>query len=723
MTRYFTVSVSLFILTGAVMLLQMIPLVGIFMMFMLAMLWPVLLLNLAFVAMLVECALGILPRVLIVIPLTYFIGYSVMAYQSRLGADELIAEAMQEAEAFKTITHDGSPVLFVGNTAEYESLQSPQIPLLYMQDNQGVEALQLVNKAECEQIDSRIKQEYDKLATAYRLADKPYDGWLGIRVDDYSYNKNDPLNAKYCRFRYPAEASDDLVKVVVTEERAASTLGVHKHLTHYTVVADGQPERRFTTGSISALGFIPMPVMGCGLDSSTPAWRCEAGFIRNYGGGYESLKAVKAHELLKNWLVTSPAVWPQVKLDELMSRVWDSFLQDEQERLARLAEPKAQRSGRARSYLPNMHNAGFPQLLTHPELVAPDVAYGLTSRLITPGSPYIEPRQRTDIDMLLAKVPQDFSEDRVTVIAQQLRRNACAMLRGQNLSAYATPALDARYADAIRAADIAVLEAALKEPAVVTKSVLPENYPGCILTAHTDATGLSHLLPQLVAALEQMVSTSQEPLWKQSHWSYKRFAGELALVFVAVPDDALAPYRPALARLFASQIDPGSRESMQEYFPQTPRYALQAMMPAVVERLGQELLAEEQQRLSALLPALQPVARGKAEIVSLMGGRHVFVQLTRQPEALRIYAQPLTEALTAFIRATLTHKSGWESRYAFHPNYLVYLAGHLLQALPEDAWLQVRPALAQALVDAPHFRFNYERYAPHFFARMDSSTP
>jgi hypothetical protein len=68
-------SLACFIATAVVAALQWVPFTGIFLMFLMAPLWSVVLINLGFLAMIFEAVMGLIPRWAIVIPLLYFGGY------------------------------------------------------------------------------------------------------------------------------------------------------------------------------------------------------------------------------------------------------------------------------------------------------------------------------------------------------------------------------------------------------------------------------------------------------------------------------------------------------------------------------------------------------------------------------------------------------------------------------------------------------------------------
>jgi len=91
MRRLIPFSLIFFALTVALFVLQMIPFIGIFLMFLLAMFWSVLLINAGMIGIAVEAVIGRVSRWWLVVPLVFYCAYWAVAAQDhmvmrRLGA-------------------------------------------------------------------------------------------------------------------------------------------------------------------------------------------------------------------------------------------------------------------------------------------------------------------------------------------------------------------------------------------------------------------------------------------------------------------------------------------------------------------------------------------------------------------------------------------------------------------------------------------------------------
>jgi hypothetical protein len=88
--------IGCFILTAVVFLLQVSPIPGVFLMFLLAPYWSVVTINLGFALMVLDGLVGSLPKPRLVFPAIWFVGYAAAAGVSHFEAHKLAVEVLSE---------------------------------------------------------------------------------------------------------------------------------------------------------------------------------------------------------------------------------------------------------------------------------------------------------------------------------------------------------------------------------------------------------------------------------------------------------------------------------------------------------------------------------------------------------------------------------------------------------------------------------------------------
>jgi hypothetical protein len=78
-------SLMFFVATGVVYVLQFVPGIGIILMFMGAMFWPIVWINAGFVSLAIEAWIGRISRLWLVAPIAWFGGYYAVAALSHMG--------------------------------------------------------------------------------------------------------------------------------------------------------------------------------------------------------------------------------------------------------------------------------------------------------------------------------------------------------------------------------------------------------------------------------------------------------------------------------------------------------------------------------------------------------------------------------------------------------------------------------------------------------------
>lgn len=273
MHRAFPRSLLWFVVTGAVMLLQMFSITGIVLMFALAMLWSIVFINLGMIGTAWEALTGRVSRLWLILPLSFYGGYYAFAVSDHLTLARLRAET-DAANARIHIPFDPAKQVLGAEAASQGSfggatlLQDYGLPVFYQTSAdhpEGYRATRIVDAAICT-----------------RVRDMPPLSGAGIwsfGVIDRDGGKSGKLNKRFCQLTQPERPTLPIVTVALKEDRSrAATLPVRAVTTR--VAMPGGTAYQLRGGTASPLRWLPMPVMGCGLNSGAPSWDCDAGFLR-----------------------------------------------------------------------------------------------------------------------------------------------------------------------------------------------------------------------------------------------------------------------------------------------------------------------------------------------------------------------------------------------------------------------------------------------------------
>ncbi|OYY00466.1 MAG: hypothetical protein B7Y80_07565 [Hyphomicrobium sp. 32-62-53] len=272
------VSTTLFLVTGVVLLLQLFPLTGVFLMLFAAPFWSVLTLNLAFLALAAETLLGRADRRWLIAPLIWFGGYAVYAHltherylalDARLKAENaaqsIVYDPVQQVLVFDDRSEDlsGAPRTFV---------QQYALPVAYVSNDNFEPAQHLGYRLADAETCNRLQSERGSLPSGISAS------WI-----HESSNGERKLRKDVCIVQMPEDPSRPALHVAATREAQKGQLLPHSLTT--TTISDGLGGMAIlTTGHAEILGWLPMPVMGCALNSGAPSWDCFFGFHRKAVG-------------------------------------------------------------------------------------------------------------------------------------------------------------------------------------------------------------------------------------------------------------------------------------------------------------------------------------------------------------------------------------------------------------------------------------------------------
>lgn len=265
-----------FLVTGGVLLVQLWPTTGIFLMILGGPYWSVILINLGFVLMAADAWQGRLPRAMLLFPALWFGGYEVAATVSHWQATRGNA-AIAAANTGKTIAFDpGSQDLLLEpdrmDTNNGSSLSVDAMVENFTLDRAYFVADQRQGKTRSRWIEQR---------------DCPDRSGAGV-VDDVVWNRPNSTNPdrpglmifaqKLCLFS--GEASPKKPVVRIRPQPQVGRYDDPQGSQDILIAAPDGKQIRLQSGFFRPLTWLPQPVIGCGLDSGAPAWRCFGGFVR-----------------------------------------------------------------------------------------------------------------------------------------------------------------------------------------------------------------------------------------------------------------------------------------------------------------------------------------------------------------------------------------------------------------------------------------------------------
>lgn len=250
------ISLACFIATAVVAALQWIPFTGIFLMFLMAPFWSVVLINVGFLAMIFEATMGLIPRWAVILPLLYFGGYYTEAVVQHI-------EVSREIAAVSSRPVDRLP-FDVKDTAINVDLSGDEI---------GANLLTRYNAP----IVIRGGIGKDGLADVYRL--KPE-----CTLDRESMSSGPSHNAYQrhsllfdtCIAHHREAYAGPIVNVKLSEDGRAGDNTVAAD--RIVLAAPDGNHVAIDNGWYSPLSWFPMPIIGCALNDEPPAWKCFANF-------------------------------------------------------------------------------------------------------------------------------------------------------------------------------------------------------------------------------------------------------------------------------------------------------------------------------------------------------------------------------------------------------------------------------------------------------------
>ena len=250
-----------FIVFAALVVLQLSPIPGVYLMFMGGALIAGLVLHIFLIALFVEALAGRAPRVLIAIPIAAYGGYYVLLGHQAFQIAEKSAE-LRAANAGKVLRFDPSAQSLVTKEAS-EFVSRHAVAVAYQPASgfkpEGYLSFRLIRRDQC----NIPRDSQGRIAT------------LGVFFGDQ-------LQHAVCELRIPEKPEH---KPIVATTRGDAEIQKHKwSISEYSTdfAIDGEVATSYRSASVWQLPRLPKLAIGCGLVSSKPAWECGADFITTH---------------------------------------------------------------------------------------------------------------------------------------------------------------------------------------------------------------------------------------------------------------------------------------------------------------------------------------------------------------------------------------------------------------------------------------------------------
>ncbi|MCT2401703.1 hypothetical protein [Novosphingobium mangrovi (ex Huang et al. 2023)] len=235
-----------------------------------AMLWSALLINVGMIGIAIEAVTGRVLRAWLIVPVAFYGGYLGFAAYDRHALSALRQSYEAGNEKVRVPFHpDRQALVFENGGSPSWYTQNYALPVAYSENAnhpEGYRSTRMVAQDVC----TSVRNDISMRAAGVKV--------MGFHDGDAIGGRT--LETRFCDLSMPE--APQLPQVRVGRREAPdreSLLPVRKVTTTITT-----PEGRsfvLRGGSASPLSWIPLPFMGCGLNSGNPSWDCDWGFWRN----------------------------------------------------------------------------------------------------------------------------------------------------------------------------------------------------------------------------------------------------------------------------------------------------------------------------------------------------------------------------------------------------------------------------------------------------------
>lgn len=265
-------SLRFFVVAGAVFLLQVFPYTGIFLMFLIAPYWSVALVNLGFLGVALEGAAGRVPRGWLIMPIVWFGGYAAFAAFDYRALAQLRFEVAAANAPVRIPFDPDRQALVLERSGDVDGFVTDHaLPVIYAlrAGNRGSrhQATRMVEKAVCDRGRGDPSWEAAGIFT------------MGFHDQDL-WGRGSRLENRFCVLHMPEDPALPAVTVsTASREELAGLLPIRRTTT--TVTMPEGSSYVLQGGFAHPLHWLPMPLLGCWLNSGAASWNCTAQFYRD----------------------------------------------------------------------------------------------------------------------------------------------------------------------------------------------------------------------------------------------------------------------------------------------------------------------------------------------------------------------------------------------------------------------------------------------------------
>ncbi len=265
MRRLVPLSFLFFAVVGGTFLLQTIPVVGLFLMFLWVSPWTAILVNFGMIGTAVEAWTGRVSRLWLVLPIAFYGGYWTAVAREQVLLWRLGTTYDAENAAVSFAFDPSRAVLVDGGTWLVRTHGLPVAYATRSSHSVGFVAQRLVERPLC----GRILNSHAARAAS-------------VFVDVLS-DPDDPLAAerppRFCIVSMPETPPLPMVRVTQSD-RHADEGGLSLIRVTTTITGAGGDAVHLRTAYATPLAWVPMPMAGCGLNDMSSRWECTATFVR-----------------------------------------------------------------------------------------------------------------------------------------------------------------------------------------------------------------------------------------------------------------------------------------------------------------------------------------------------------------------------------------------------------------------------------------------------------
>jgi len=315
-------SLIFFAATGIIFLLQVIPLTGIYLMFLGAAFWSVFTINAGFVALGVEAFAGRVSRFWVAAPIAWFGGYLAFAAINHIAFNDL-AKELERFNAGKSIPFSGKTTALVIDSKSNNLssaagifIQAYDLPVVYAANPNFKTAAHLAHRI-------------GSAETCTLIRTKPEFGASGVFAS--GFKEGNKFIDGLCKYYAPEDPGLPVLTITAVTEKDDGWW-LPKTIDSIRITAASGQTIELKSGYAAPIEWFPKPMLGCFLNSARASWDCIANFSREkmrglgaegaYGG---STVQVIAQALQ---LKPSPATERQKTVGESMERELGSIVEE-----------------------------------------------------------------------------------------------------------------------------------------------------------------------------------------------------------------------------------------------------------------------------------------------------------------------------------------------------------------------------------------------------------